>query len=157
MNTKIVLGLLVVIVLIGGVSAFSVFQSTDKNTQQSIQTPAQSTQPAVQDSKNTQNSVNAQDQICAKCNGKGYLKCSKCSGTGVINLKCSTCGGDGKVYFDADNNQHPNVIQLLQVLACHEATCPTCGGTGGSGGTACPACGGDGKITCPACGGDGQV
>lgn len=52
---------------------------------------------------------------------------------------------------------HPNVMKIIAVLACHEATCPTCGGSGGGSQTQCTACGGDGKIVCSKCGGDGYI
>jgi hypothetical protein len=153
MNTKVLVGLAVLIVLIGGVSAYGFFAPAEKTS-----TPTQSSAPAVtqnveQEEKNT---VNAQEQVCVKCGGKGYLKCGKCGGDGVIGGDCAKCGGDGKVYYDENCNQQPNVIKMLQVLACHEATCPACGGTGGSQ-SSCPTCGGDGKITCPGCGGDGHT
>ena len=152
MNTKILVGLAVLIVLIGGVSAFGFFSPAETSP------PTQSSAPIAPQTvqEEEKNTVNAQEQVCAKCNGKGYLKCGKCGGDGVLGGDCAKCGGDGKVYYDENCNEQPNVIKMLQVLACHEATCPACGGNGGSQSN-CPTCGGDGKITCPGCGGDGHT
>ncbi|MDI9436513.1 MAG: hypothetical protein QM405_00365 [Euryarchaeota archaeon] len=155
MNTKALVGLAVLIVVIGGVSAFGYFSPAEK-TSPTGQSSAPAAPQNLEEDKSTQNTVNAQGQVCAKCGGKGYLKCGKCGGDGVIGGKCAKCGGDGKVYYDENCNEQPNVVKMLQVLACHEATCPSCGGTGGTQ-SKCPACGGDGKITCPGCGGDGHT
>lgn len=153
MNTKVIVGLAVLIVLIGGVSAYGFFSPALETSPQTQSSAPIATQEVQQEEKNT---VNAQEQVCAKCGGKGYLKCGKCGGDGVIGGDCAKCGGDGKVYYDANGEEMPNMIKMLQVLACHEATCPSCGGTGGSQ-SKCSTCGGDGKITCPGCGGDGHT
>lgn len=153
MNTKVLVGIAVLLVLIGGVSAFGFFSPAEKTSP-----PTQSSAPVAQENvqQEEKNTVNAQEQVCAKCGGKGYLKCGKCGGDGLLCGNCAKCGGDGQVYYDENCNEQPNVMQMLKVLACHEATCPACGGTGGSQ-SKCPTCGGDGKITCPGCGGDGHT
>ncbi len=167
MQTKYLVGILVLIVAIGGATACSFLlpQGTDTSAAQSNPTPAV-TAPAGNDSSNSQEqtqeesttkkTVQAQKVTCTKCSGSGVIKCSSCSGTGLLKGSCANCGGDGKVYIDANGVTNPNMVQLVIVLACHEETCSVCGGTGGSK-SACTNCGGDGKVTCPSCGGDGYT
>lgn len=165
MEAKYLIGIFVVIVAIGGATACT-FLLPLGNTQKTVKsdpTPAVTAPAAGNDSSNaeqtqtsTQKTVQAQKETCTQCGGKGYVKCSACSGTGLLKGSCATCGGDGKVYYDQNGVCHPNVIQLVAVLACHEDTCPTCGGTGGAKST-CTSCGGDGKIVCSKCGGDGYI
>jgi len=158
-ETKYLIGILVVIVAIGGATACTFFIPSG-NTQNPVSTsdPAAAAAPAVNDASNsqtnTQTNVQAQKVTCTKCGGDGVISCSKCGGDGVITSggKCSACGGDGKRIDNGDGT----FSAIVAVLACHEVTCSVCGGTGGSASkTACGACGGDGKITCSKCGGDG--
>lgn len=168
MQTKYLVGLLVLIVAIGGATACNFLLPPGTSTTSAVQsnpTPAV-TAPAGNDSSNTQEqtqeqttakkTVHAQKETCVKCGGSGLITCTSCSGTGLLKGSCSNCGGDGKVYVDANGVTHPGVVQLVAVLACHEETCSVCGGTGGSKST-CNTCGGDGKVTCPSCGGDGYT
>lgn len=167
MQTKYLVGLLVLIVAIGGATACNFLLPPGTSTTSAVQsnpTPAV-TAPAVNDS-NTQEptqeqstskkTVQAQTQTCVKCGGSGLIACSSCGGSGLLKGSCANCGGDGKVYIDANGVTNPNVVQLVVVLACHTEDCSVCGGTGGSK-TTCTACGGDGKVTCPSCGGDGYT
>lgn len=163
MNTKVLLGIVVVIIAIGGVVGCSILLPAQKT----VQTPAAevqnnagetNTQGNTAAEKNTENDVNAGETICTKCGGDGVIKCTKCGGDGKIGSgSCTTCGGDGKVYYDENGKMHPNVVKILQVLACHSDTCPTCHGAGGGSSKTCTACGGDGLIPCSACGGDGYI
>jgi hypothetical protein len=167
MQTKYLVGLVVLIVAISGATACSFLlpQGTDTSAAQSNPTPAV-TAPSGNDSSNSQEqtqeqstskkTVQAQKVTCTKCDGSGFIQCSSCSGTGLLKGSCANCGGDGKVYVDGNGATHPNMLQLVIVLACHEETCSVCGGTGGSK-SACTNCGGDGKVTCPSCGGDGYT
>ena len=167
MKTKYLLGILVLIVAIGGAAACSVFLPGNTPTK-AQDTPAATTAPAVEqqdpaqtsDQTNNQPTVKAQTVTCTKCGGSGTISCGNCGGSGhiVSGGTCSACGGDGKVYVDGNGVIHPNVVQIVAVLACHEQTCSVCGGTGGnSQSVTCSACGGDGKITCPKCGGSGYI
>jgi hypothetical protein len=167
MKPKYLLGVLILIVAIGGAAACSVLlPSGNTQTNQQSSDPVATTAPAVEQSANTQTNqqseptVKAQTITCSKCGGSGTISCSKCGGSGHVATggSCSACGGDGKQYVDANGVVHPNVIQLVAVLACHEQTCTVCGGTGGgSQSGVCNGCGGDGAITCPKCGGAGHI
>lgn len=160
MDKKILLGIVVLIVAIGGATACSFLLPTGNTQVKNTPDPAATTAPTVDNSQATNNQANVQAQSvkCTKCGGDGILKCGKCGGDGLLGSgSCKTCGGDGKVYYDENNAMHSNVVKILAVLACHEATCPTCGGSGGGSQSQCTACGGDGKIVCSACGGDGYT
>ena len=164
METKYLVGVLVLIVAIGGATACNFLLPPSNNPVQDNAASTVSSPVAVNDSgnsqqtqqTNTQKTVNAQKVTCTKCGGSGELKCTGCGGSGMLKGSCANCGGDGKVYIDGNGVSNPNVIQLVVVLACHEETCSACGGNGGSK-TTCTKCGGDGKISCPACGGDGYT
>lgn len=169
MNKKYLLGILVLIVAIGGVTACSILLPSGNSQKQLQSDPVATSAPAVdqpantpteEQQANTQNTVKAQKVTCTKCGGSGLISCGKCGGSGHVTSggTCSACGGDGKQYVDGNGVVHPNVVKILAVLACHEQTCTVCGGTGGtSQSVACTACGGDGQITCPKCGGDGYL
>jgi hypothetical protein len=166
MKTKYLLGVLVLIVAIGGVTACSILLPSGNTQSPAQSTPVATTAPAVDPSAtpteetNTQTTVKAQQVTCTKCGGDGLISCGSCGGSGHVTSggTCSACGGDGKQYVDGNGAVHPNVVQMLVVLACHEQTCSVCGGTGGnSQSVACSACGGDGQITCPKCGGSGHI
>nr|WP_319374762.1 hypothetical protein [uncultured Methanobacterium sp.] len=167
MQTKYLVGLLVLIVAIGGATACNYLLPSGTGTTSAVQsnpTPAvtapvvndSNTQEPTQEQSTSKKNVQAQTQTCVKCGGSGLIACSSCGGSGLLKGSCANCGGDGKVYIDGNGVTNPNVVQLVVVLACHEETCSVCGGTGGSK-TSCTACGGDGKVTCPSCGGDGYT
>jgi hypothetical protein len=152
MELKILIGVLVALVLVGGVVGYNyvanspaqpvttepVTQATEPVTQQST---VSNDTPKVEEKKTT---VNAQEQTCTKCSGKGYIKCSACGGSGCTYSDCSKCDA-GKV-----------TIEGMVKAACHTEDCTACGGSGKIKGT-CTACGGDGKILCSRCGGDGKT
>lgn len=167
MQTKYLVGLLVLIVAIGGATACNFLLPPGTSTTSAVQsnpTPAvtapagndPNTQEQTQEQSTSKKNVQAQTQTCVKCGGSGLKACSSCGGSGLLKGSCANCGGDGKVYIDGNGVTNPNVVQLVVVLACHEETCSVCGGTGGSK-SPCTACGGDGKVTCPSCGGDGYT
>ncbi|MCC7560796.1 MAG: hypothetical protein KO318_10295 [Methanobacterium sp.] len=164
METKYLVGVLVLIVAISGATACSFLLPSSNPVQNNAATSVSSpvagndsgTQEQTQKPANNQKTVQAQKVTCTKCGGSGVLKCTSCGGSGKLKGSCVTCGGDGKVYIDGKGVSNPNVIHVVAVLACHEETCSACGGTGGIK-TTCTKCGGDGKISCPACGGDGYT
>lgn len=162
MDTRVIVGLVIVIVAISGATACSYLWPSE-NTQTPVQSdPTATTAPAVNDQtntqqnveQNTQQNVHAQQVTCTKCGGSGAIKCGTCSGKGTVVTggTCSACGGDGKRIDNGDGT----FTAIVAVLGCHEVTCSVCKGTGGNSKTvSCSACGGDGKISCPKCGGDG--
>lgn len=167
MQTKYLVGLLVLIVAIGGATACNFLLPPGTSTTSAVQsnpTPAvtapagndSNTQEQTQEQSTSKKNVQAQTQTCVKCGGSGLKACSSCGGSGLLKGSCANCGGDGKVYIDGNGVTNPNVVQLVVVLACHTEDCSVCGGTGGSK-SPCTACGGDGKVTCPSCGGDGYT
>lgn len=152
METKyLILGLVVVIVAIGGAVGCGLIPINETNVDP-VQNESDNESNTMQnESDNKTQNVDAKE-VCTNCNGKGYLICGVCEGSGG-DSSCYKCGGDGKVYIDENGDMKPNVVY---VKACHEETCPVCDGTGGSK-NSCNSCGGDGKIKCNVCGGDGEV
>lgn len=162
METKYLVGILVLIVAIGGATACNYLLpvnepvTSDKSPASTPTVGNASGGSEEQTQDTTKKTVQAQKVTCTKCGGDGVLSCTSCGGSGVLKGSCPTCGGDGEVYIDGNGNTNPNFVQMVKVLACHTETCPACGGTGGEKKT-CTKCGGDGKISCPACGGDGYT
>jgi hypothetical protein len=156
MEIKIIIGILVALALVGGVvgcnyivnnptqpaTTNNVVQATEPAVQQNTQSPTTQDPPKVQDKKTT--TVNAQEQTCTKCSGKGYIKCGACGGSGCTYTDCPNCDS-GKVS-----------VEGMVKIACHTEDCTACGGSGKIK-ASCKACGGDGKILCSHCGGDGII
>lgn len=155
METKFILGIIVVLALVGGVVGCNYVINNP------AQPPATQQAPVAAENVNQQNITNDTNQVttnnttkanaetktvketCTKCKGKGYTICSACGGNGCKYVDCPTCKGNGKVTTE-------NMVKIT----CYENPCPTCGGSGKLK-EACTVCGGDGKIPCITCGGKG--
>jgi len=157
---KVVIGLVVTLVLIGGVVGCLTYLDpgiyTSKSESKVTET---STSPVTETKTNTEintevdNKENPTTQVCTKCAGDGIRVCLKCGGTGKIKHieTCATCGGDGKIPVGAQGFQ----------IFCEDPQTKDCSDCGGDGKNTvwetCPGCGGDGKVSCTYCGGDGYV
>lgn len=152
MEKKYIIGIVVALVLVGGVVGCNYVINNPAKAPETVQAPAATentvtttnvTSPVVNDTKpQTGATTKTVKQTCTKCSGKGYFKCSVCSGSGYKMTKCQDCGGDG---------DKPPVEGTLTIM-CHP--CPTCGATGNIK-SACATCGGDGKVLCGVCSGKG--
>ena len=103
METKYLVGVLVLIVAISGATACSFLLPSSNPLQNNAATSVSSpvagndsgTQEQTQKPANNQKTVQAQKVTCTKCGGSGKLKgsCVTCGGDGKIS--CPGCGGDG--------------------------------------------------------------
>ena len=130
MPKKLVIGLVLIIVSIFGVSGYTILQTG--GTTPSLTTNTSNLVPEAVLENNTYTTSHKRE-ICNGCAGTGWsrqIACLRCNGSGVLN--CTACKGTGEY-------RNGTICQY-----CHgtgQIICPACHGTGG---TRCKFCGGDG-------------
>ncbi len=81
-------------------------------------------------------------QVCGRCQGKRWIVCAACSGTGRVQVDCPYCTG----------GLRPNPVGN----GTGTAVCPDCAGSGHVR-AVCPSCRGSGQVGCAKCRGKGTT
>ncbi len=94
------------------------------------------------------------EKACPVCQGQGTAQCSKCGGTGSVEIApiCAVCNGTGKGEW-----KFKSPAPIKKSFKESRPICTNCGGTGTkSVRRPCAQCQGKGKIACPKCKETGQ-
>lgn len=131
MAKKLLIGLLVAIFSILGISGYIVLQTGGATP--ALTTGTINLVPEAALETNTYTTTQVKREICNECKGTGWSRqivCLKCNGYGVLN--CTACNGIG---------EYSNGTICRDCHGTGQIICPECHGTGG---TRCKFCGGDG-------------